>query len=97
MADRAYLVGALVSELPDPVVGSEQRWCSLCGATIWLSPDGLRFWEGSTPIPICIDCFGGLFAADPDVEVRNVPGSPRVSGPLWNALRARMARGPRDG
>lgn len=40
--------------------GAQERWCHLCGASVWVSRSMLSHVDGGGALPACPDCAPGL-------------------------------------
>jgi len=78
VSDDKILVCMTITAQPDPVEGSEERWCHICAATIWVSPEGLDFLSTDYGVrPTCMECALGLSETQEDITTLPVPGSER--------------------
>lgn len=92
MSDQRVLVCTSRALNPDPVPGSEVRWCSVCADEVWISPDGLAFQERTPNMTVaCFDCAVGL-SDSLEMKVEPVPGAVDTLGALNMRPALRMLK-----
>lgn len=55
--------------------GAVERWCTICGDTVWMAPSSVKFHAESDAVPICIECASGLAQLESIATIEPVPGS----------------------